>query len=146
MKSKPGTYAIIFKNDCTANVQIGQWGQIKIKPGYYIYVGSAFGGGGVRARVLHHYRRNKHNHWHIDYLREFMNPGIVWYTHEINHLEHKWANSFNKMKAISAIPRFGCSDCKCYSHLFYSSNKPDLDIFINRVGGEVYSWSKKTTG
>ena len=141
MNAQPGTYAIIFKNNCKKHIQIGHRHQIKIEPGYFIYIGSACGKGGVRARVLRHYRKIKRNHWHIDYLRKHMNPVTVWYTHDINRLEHKWACSFNKMSNITAIPRLGCSDCKCYSHLFYSSNMPDINRFRKTVDCEINAWS-----
>jgi len=45
--------------------------KLDLLPGYYIYIGSAFGPGGVRARMLRHLRADKPKHWHIDYLREF---------------------------------------------------------------------------
>jgi len=142
MNSKQGTYAIAFKNDCTENAQIGRWNQIKIIPGYYIYIGSAFGKGGVRARVLRHFRRNKPNHWHIDYLRKYMNPVQVWYTNDSKHLEHKWALSLTKMKMMHAIKGFGCSDCSCFSHLFWCSDAPDFNKFKELVCNEIDIWSK----
>ncbi len=37
-------------------------------PGWYFYVGSARGSGGIRARVRRHFRHKKTAHWHIDRL------------------------------------------------------------------------------
>ncbi|MFQ5579314.1 MAG: DUF123 domain-containing protein [Nitrospiria bacterium] len=54
MKSEPGTYALILQSRSEARGQVGRLGQINLKPGYYIYVGSAFGPGGVQARVSRH--------------------------------------------------------------------------------------------
>lgn len=39
-----------------------------INPGLYIYVGSAGGRGGLRARLLRHASRSKKPYWHLDWL------------------------------------------------------------------------------
>ena len=59
MKSDPGTYALILQCDSKVSAQIGHWGQIEILPGYYLYAGSAFGPGGMRARASRHLRTDK---------------------------------------------------------------------------------------
>lgn len=140
MKSNPGTYALILQNLAQAKVQIGHWRQIDLEPGYYLYVGSAFGPGGVQARVSRHCRRKKPNHWHIDYLREFVHPLGAWYSHETGRLEHRWAQILCDMSDMSSIEGFGCSDCKCHSHLFQSCTTPELALFTGMAGGKVESW------
>jgi Uri superfamily endonuclease len=48
-------------------LEIGRLGVYDIVPGYYAYVGSAFGAGGLRARICHHlestanYGKQTHN-------------------------------------------------------------------------------------
>jgi Uri superfamily endonuclease len=146
MTTDPGTYALILRSRSKATTRVGRWGQIKLETGYYIYVGSAFGPGGVQARVLRHCRKNKSTHWHIDYLREFLNPVGAWYSQDRERLEHSWARFFSDRSGISSIQRFGCSDCKCNSHLFFTSKKPNLNHFSNLVGGDVMSWSYRHAG
>ena len=141
MTSEPGTYALILRSRLKTKAQIGRWRQIDVELGYYIYVGSAFGPGGVQARVSRHCRSRKPHHWHIDYLREFLSPVGAWYSHEMNRLEHRWAQVLCEMASMSSIRGFGCSDCKCYSHLFQTSSTPDLALFSNIAGGNVESWS-----
>jgi Uri superfamily endonuclease len=141
MKPEPGTYALILKNRLKAKVHVGRYRQIDLVPGYYIYVGSAFGPGGLRARVSRHFRKSKRKHWHIDYLHEFMRPFGIWYSHEPRRLEHQWAGVLCNMKGMSPIQGFGCSDCRCYSHLFWTFNTPDFPSFSNIVGGQVESES-----
>ena len=141
MKSKPGTYALLIRSQTTSETQVGRWGVLGIEPGYYVYVGSAFGPGGVRARVLRHCAANKPKHWHIDYLREFVNPVGAWFTHVPNRVEHQWAAILCSMQSMSAIKDFGCSDCKCYSHLFVTASKPDFSQFASIVGDDVEFWS-----
>jgi Uri superfamily endonuclease len=140
MKSAPGTYALILKCNSTASVQVGGLGEIEFKPGYYIYIGSAFGPGGVRGRVSRHLREDKPRHWHIDYLYKHVSPLGVWYSYEPEHLEHMWAQSLHNASGYSPIQGFGCSDCRCFSHLFHTSTNPDFDSFANVVGSKVQKW------
>ena len=140
MKPKPGTYALILRSHSSAEISIGRWGRLTIDPGYYIYVGSAFGSGGVRARVARHCRQTKARHWHIDYLREAVIPICAWYSHEPVNLEHRWAQALSAMRDTSAVKGFGCSDCRCYAHLFMTATKPDFARFARAVGGPVESW------
>ena len=146
MKSEAGTYVFILRNRSQVWCQIGRWGKIDLEPGYYLYVGSAFGPGGVQARVLRHCRRTKLKHWHIDYLREFLSPVGVWFTHETIRLEHHWAQILSEMKGFSSIRRFGCSDCTCYSHLFQTSRVPELIPFSTIACVKIESWSFQRTG
>jgi Uri superfamily endonuclease len=138
--AQPGTYALILRSRSKARTQVGRWGWLDIEPGYYIYVGSAFGPGGVRARVARHCRATKRKHWHIDYLREFLSPIGAWYSHETTRLEHRWAQAFHDMDCTSSVQGFGCSDCKCRSHLFNTRAEPDLALFSVIVGGQVRAW------
>ena len=140
MKPDPGTYALILKCDSNASMQVGHLGEIALRPGYYIYIGSAFGPGGVRGRVSRHLREDKPRHWHIDYLREYAHPIGVWHSYEPEHLEHSWAQALYDTSRFSPIRGFGCSDCKCFSHLFHTSTNPDFDSFANAVGGRVQVW------
>ena len=128
MERLDGTYALILRNYSKATIQIGRWSRICVKPGYYSYIGSAFGPGGVRARVSRHLRKEKRKHWHIDYLREFMEPVGVWFTHDRQRLEHIWARSLSDVGGITSIHGFGCSDCNCYSHLFHAPTKSALGL------------------
>jgi Uri superfamily endonuclease len=140
MKAAAGTYALVLKNQSTSTIQIGRRMRVDLQPGYYIYIGSAFGPGGVRARVIRHFRKDKARHWHIDYLREFTDPVFVWYHHSSLRLEHEWAKSLYQLSGISHVQGFGCSDCKCDTHLFYISDKPDMSEFSNLVGTKVKLW------
>ena len=54
---RPGTYALILRASTAQTIQIGRLGDLVMQPGYYIYVGSAFGPGGLAARVGRHLRQ-----------------------------------------------------------------------------------------
>jgi Uri superfamily endonuclease len=104
---------------------VGRWGGLTLQSGYYIYVGSAFGPGGVKARVSRHLRVNKRKHWHIDYLRAHVTPVETWVSYASKHLEHVWAGILFELPEVNPIKDFGCSDCKCQSHLFFTMDTPE---------------------
>ncbi|MES9830183.1 MAG: GIY-YIG nuclease family protein [Candidatus Thiodiazotropha sp.] len=141
MKTESGTYGLVLQTDTSTVVQIGRWDVIDIKPGFYIYIGSAFGPGGVLARVSRHCREVKPKHWHIDHLREVAALESVWYSHGRTRLEHRWAKALTTWGNTEPVHGFGCSDCGCDSHLFYCKKHPSLAGFANTVGCSVKSWS-----
>jgi Uri superfamily endonuclease len=137
MKPEPGTYILVLQCKSNAQVEIGKWGRLDIEPGYYLYVGSAFGPGGLKARVGRHVRTGKAKRWHIDYLREYMALIDVWYSYDNQKLEHQWAQALIAVPGMNPIKGFGCSDCQCYSHLFRSVKKPVLKTFVNKAGSDI---------
>ena len=74
MDARPGTYALLLRARSGGRIQIGRCGSLAVRPGWYVYVGSAFGPGGLRARLRHHCRLAERPHWHIDYLRRALRP------------------------------------------------------------------------
>lgn len=139
VRSEPGTYALLLQSNRTDEIGIGRWRNLRIEPGYYLYVGSAFGPGGVRARVTRHFRRQKRNHWHIDYLRDAIEPVCAWFSYEPFRLEHRWAQALARRHDIACIKGFGCSDCGCEGHLFTMSTKPDC-IELSSALGDCLGW------
>ena len=114
-----GTYALIACAARTRRLEIGNLGAHEITPGYYVYVGSALGSGGVRGRLGHHLRPAESPHWHIDYLRKKTTVVAVWFRYHGKSLEHAWAKRFAAMPwALVPMVGFGSSDCDCESHLF----------------------------
>jgi len=94
--------------------------------GYYVYVGSAFGPGGIRARLGRHLSDNKTQRWHIDFLRAHTEP-VKYVIAPEKRLEHVWANELAQRNAASMpVTGFGSSDCRCTSHLFFSAELDDL--------------------
>ncbi|MFQ5628965.1 MAG: DUF123 domain-containing protein [bacterium] len=115
-------------------IQIGRLGEIHTQKGYYIYIGSAFGPGGVRARVNRHLRITDFRHWHIDYLRPFVQILEVWYSHDQVRREHQWAEIFGLTPGLDIpLNGFGASDCRCPAHLFFAEVPFSLEIFRSRI-------------
>jgi Uri superfamily endonuclease len=96
--ARPGTYALVLSSEKRKAIQVGKLGTLHVQPGFYVYVGSAFGPGGVRARLAHHMSLAKHPHWHIDYLRMHTTLKEVWYRYNRKSQEHKWAICLAGMK------------------------------------------------
>jgi Uri superfamily endonuclease len=118
-----GTYILTLKARQATRIQVGHLGVLDIQPGWYLYVGSAFGPGGLRGRLKHHLHSTASPRWHVDYLRREIPIQAVWYCAGAR-LEHAWARELCT-GAGSSIPllRFGSSDCQCPAHLVYM---PDL--------------------
>lgn len=141
MQSIPGTYVLVLKSRFNMKVAVGRRGTLKIEPGYYHYVGSAMGPGGIRARVSRHWKKSKPKHWHIDYLSERLEPVGAWYRYGAENLEHRWARALLQMEGMKPVQGFGCSDCKCCSHLFVATCIPDQGGFSKKAGMEFHFWS-----
>jgi Uri superfamily endonuclease len=113
----PGSYVLVLQLTRPRRIRIGRLGILAFPEGAYAYTGSAFGPGGLRARVRHHLRRSVRPHWHLDYLRRLCTAQDVWFV-EGERLECVWADRLVHNKAAVPVPGFGCTDCRCRSHLF----------------------------
>jgi Uri superfamily endonuclease len=135
MTSQPGTYALVLASRAIHPVPIGRLGTLSLQPGFYVYVGSAFGPGGLAARLRHHQQISPRPHWHIDYLRPACDLVEVWFTTETVHREHSWAKAVARMPGAEVpMPGFGSSDCQCAAHLFWLKQRPSLKTFRAHVG------------
>jgi Uri superfamily endonuclease len=100
LPEEKGTYVLIASVGQMKRLEIGSLGVYDIIPGYYLYVGSAFGAGGLRARIGHHLESIAAPHWHIDYLLQVAVPVEIWYTTAKRKLEHHWAD------LVAGLPGF----------------------------------------
>lgn len=123
----PGSYILLLYSRKEQVVTVGRLGQLKTRSGYYLYVGSAFGPGGIKARLGHHSRVVAKFHWHIDYLRQHLALIECWYTDYPQRLERDWCEALSDHPDVS-IPfkGFGASDDPGHAHLFYSAVRPEL--------------------
>ena len=141
IEPKPGTYALILSCGTNACIQVGRLGMMQLQHGYYVYVGSPLGPGGLRARIAHHQKLATRPHWHIDYLRAHTRLQSVWLNYDVRRHEHEWSRALRTVKEAT-IPflGFGASDCSCPSHLYYFKGCPAqtsfraLDLFEAAAG------------
>jgi Uri superfamily endonuclease len=126
-----GTYCLIIHLNQDSQINIGKLGNINFNGGYYIYVGSAMNS--LRARIKRHLRDDKKLFWHIDYLLSIHNAEIdnVMYVISDEKLECDLASQISKNGTL--IKNFGCSDCRCSSHLFYAKNRPNANRICQKA-------------
>ena len=150
LPQEPGTYVLVLRNRIPRSVYVGRLGSMETFVGYYLYVGSAFGPGGLRSRLSHHLKVSWKPHWHVDYLRRFTAPVLIWFQASSSPQEHRWVRIINNGEGIEVVaPRFGASDCRCKSHLFFSKIPPSLKMFCvgpfaDGLGEGVREWSLVT--
>jgi Uri superfamily endonuclease len=128
--AEPGTYVLLLRLRRAQRLRIGALGVFEFPPGWYVYVGSAFGPGGLAARVARHARLAKRLRWHIDYLLPPAELYGVWagvgWRQECELTRRIASGSTARICA----ERFGASDCDCRSHLFYFVHRPDLRRYM----------------
>ncbi|MGD0696517.1 MAG: GIY-YIG nuclease family protein [Terriglobia bacterium] len=99
-----------------------------------MYVGSAHGPGGLRARLAHHLEPTAHPHWHIDCLRARTKPQEVWFCYDRIRWECRWAQRLGTLPGASIpIAGFGASDCACESHLYFFKDRPSRAAFARSL-------------
>lgn len=132
LRTLPGTYALLLRAETEQFVDVGALGTLHLQPGVYVYVGSTFGPGGVRARVMRHARRDGARHWHVDDLRTVTRLAAVWYTHDADRRECTWAGTLRQMEdARVPLEGMGVSDCTCVAHIM----GPEIDPVYRRSAG-----------
>jgi Uri superfamily endonuclease len=141
-----GAYLLMLWLASAKDVTVGKLGTISFARGFYAYVGSAMGAAGFK-RVERHLDvsagRRKTQKWHVDYL---LTVSEVIETIEIatqERIECRIAHNLGKNPLLACIEGFGSSDCRCYSHLFYSRRLSDLEDAANRL---VYGSCLETPG
>ncbi|HIP53132.1 MAG TPA: GIY-YIG nuclease family protein [Chromatiales bacterium] len=139
-----GTYVLILHCRQEQEIQVGRLGALQLREGTYLYVGSAFGPGGVAARCGHHMRVSQRPRWHIDYLRAVCELEQIWFACDPVRREHEWARILSGMPGSHApCPGFGASDCGCLTHLFFRRRRPRLATFLRylrqaQTGADVH--------
>jgi Uri superfamily endonuclease len=124
-----GIYSLVFQTP-GSTIRVGALGALTFRAGWYIYVGSALGSGGLQ-RLGRHISltllRDKQPTWHVDYLLTSSCFSLVYAVYAVtgDRLECKLAGGLDD----DGIPKFGCSDCSCTSHLLYSKSDPKQEIF-----------------
>jgi Uri superfamily endonuclease len=115
-----GSYILLLYNNSQQIITVGKLGDFNIRKGIYLYTGSAFGPGGLKSRVSRHAETDKKLKWHIDYLRKKLFLFDVIFSTYNSKLECSWAETLAELNFTAPFKGFGSSDCKCFSHLFFS--------------------------
>ena len=128
-----GSYLLILTLARPADLAVGALGKLHFPPGHYVYVGSAMRA--LTARIRRHQRRHKTCKWHVDYLRAAADAAAALPIPSDRRQECELAAAVARV--LDPGPAgFGCSDCRCATHLFYSRtlplDRPDFHAVLQR--------------
>lgn len=117
LPSGPGAYLLVIDLDETLALDIPRKSPATLAPGRYVYCGSAYGPGGIRARVARHCKPVKAVRWHIDHLTAVGRVVAV-----LGEPDGRECDLLDKTLATEGAtipaPGFGSTDCRrCPSHL-----------------------------
>ncbi|GAB2572740.1 GIY-YIG nuclease family protein [Gracilibacillus alcaliphilus] len=100
------------------HLTIGKLGRFDFPKGLYVYVGSAKRN--IDSRLKRHMQKEKKLRWHFDYLRPYLQiEEIQTFSGEEGECQ-LFHRLLHENGAEMPVKGFGSSDCKCFSHLFYS--------------------------
>ncbi|HEY57203.1 MAG TPA: GIY-YIG nuclease family protein [Anaerolineae bacterium] len=138
LPSTPGAYALALRLERPVGLRVGALGVWDFPEGVYVYLGSARGPGGIRARLGRHLRGAStppgtgRPRWHVDYLRAMAQP-IAWGYTVAPAPGLPWECLWSQRLAAAPrawvpVPGFGASDCRhrCPAHLI--AFPPDAEL------------------
>lgn len=110
----PGAYVVAIAVAAPLAVRLGGGVSARLRPGRYLYCGSAYGPGGLPARLGRHFRKDKSIRWHVDQLTTAGEVRGAWAIPGGDECELVARLGFLPLP----IEGFGASDCAhCRSHL-----------------------------
>lgn len=123
----PGTYVLVVDLPAATTIEFGAAGAVDLDAGWYAYVGSAFGPGGLsrvdRHRELAAGDRDA-RHWHVDYLLGHDDTTIdAALVAAGAGVECETANALTDVATMLPL---GASDCGCVGHLVHEPSKQTL--------------------
>ena len=126
-----GTYLLILKLE--EDLDITRPYRIRLKKGYYVYVGSAMNS--LTGRLRRHLSKKKKIHWHIDQLTE--RGKVVLIVALIGRKVEREISEFLS-RHMKVIERFGSSDLKVKGNLFLIENPRDMFDILRNFSDEGY--------
>ncbi|MBC7224523.1 MAG: GIY-YIG nuclease family protein [Anaerolineae bacterium] len=125
-----GLYALVCSLPQPARIAVGRLGEVHFPSGWYVYVGSARGPGGLAARVGRHLRAEKRVHWHVDHLLAWAQVQEAWGRPSAASSECAWAQALARLPGARRWPQgFGASDCRCPGHCIAFPHRPPAQAF-----------------
>jgi Uri superfamily endonuclease len=126
-----GSYVLLLHLANDEVITVGKLGVFDFPAGWYAYIGSAFGAGGLLGRIKHHLQPVQKPHWHIDYLRQKAVVKEIWLSPDTQPREQTWVDLMVAVPgAVALIEGFGASDSCQETHLFYFDVYPALEDFV----------------
>ncbi len=115
--SETGAYVLIIELTAPLEIDVATLPRAALPAGRYAYCGSAYGPGGLKARIGRHLRADKAHRWHVDRLTaagRVVDVRAVPGGRECDLL----ARVLEAPGTSVPVPGFGSSDCRrCPAHL-----------------------------
>ena len=119
--NRKGTYVLAISLGSDQDIEVGALGILHFEKGLYCYVGSALGG--LDSRVSRHQRKDKVLKWHADYITTRADSVDAYISYPDYIEECDLAKMAEDAGMEPSYKGFGCSDCKCYTHLFKTDER-----------------------
>lgn len=133
---RKGTYVLAVFLDEPFEGRVGSLGDITLDRGMYCYVGSAMNG--LDQRIGRHLSRDKVMRWHIDRLTSAAEREEAYESYPDCIPECRLAAAAASCGMEPSVKGFGCSDCKCQTHLFKAT--PDsLRRLVSEAGLSAFA-------
>lgn len=115
----PGAYLLCLTLADDLPIELPRLAGYRLAPGQYAYAGSAYGPGGLSARIGRHLRSHRKSHWHIDHVTA--HAGTLWAWPFPGGRECELIARLLATGCFDVpIPGFGASDCRdCQSHFLH---------------------------
>ncbi len=117
VSSGPGAYVLLIELGAPLALEVASLARAVLPAGRYAYCGSAYGPGGLKARIGRHLRQGKALRWHVDRLTAA--GRIVDFRAVPGGCECDLLARVLEMPGASVpVPGFGATDCRaCPAHL-----------------------------
>lgn len=138
-----GTYALILRATEQAIVPVNRSGTllVHVREGFYVYIGSACGSGGLPARLGHHARPALNPVWHVDRLKVAAPLQEAWYSFHDRGIRREcmWSAAVGAMPGATVpLNGVGNTDCRiCPAHLYFFEVRPSLSTFRTIVNETI---------
>jgi Uncharacterized conserved protein len=123
---RSGTYVLFIRFDSPKDVRVGALGTIRFH-GDYCYIGSAMNG--LDQRISRHLSKEKKIHWHIDNITVTADMTEAFESSSCD--ECGLRRKAEDAGMIPAVKGFGCSDCRCDTHLLIADRKSRTELITN---------------
>lgn len=140
LRNEKGTYILVLRlAENTVIARVGRserFRNIFLQAGFYVYVGSAHGAGGTKARVSHHLRNNASRPvWHLDSIRPAMAVEAVWVTYDSLKRECQWSTMLHRdLGGHVPVPGLGSTECsRCPTHFYRFESCPAFSAFAEAI-------------
>ena len=133
--SAPGVYLLLIRLRRGLPVTLGRR-TVALAPGWYVYCGSALGG--LAGRLARHLRTSQVRHWHVDALLaagQVADLQVCLTTDPA--AECRLAAAVAAWTGAEPVPGFGCTDCRCATHLFRFAGRPGGALLAPAVLAQI---------